>query len=233
MGIEREIKTILDFEKKLWSAKDIAKALADIAHELIQNYPEDQLPEIRLEKGYIIEDTTFWLEDSLVRSKMILIFCYMEVLFSINIAYEECISDLETITTKLKQNFNAQVQYFLLSRKNALYQKNSKRFWQINPKSLKDLRNNLIHFFSVNNDFSIWGEPQEDTEIETLLRQHNPRFLTTNWEEFFLWVSEGMKILIKKFIQDCSENPVNFAKKIEYVKEMVEKYWAKAVIKNN
>lgn len=234
IGIEAEITTLLKIQKKLLGIKDITKELLDISCNLIKEYPKDIMPVIQLDKSKDLNNTTFFLETPLLRSKMILVLCYMDVLFSIITTYEYKISDSEKVITQSKQNFNQYVQRFLLSKHNSFYQKNKKRLWKINPKNLKDLRNRLIHFFSLNNSF--WLSEislEERIRVEnSIWNAMNPQYLLTNADELFSLLSEWARLLLKKFSEDYKTNPLEFNERIAFVKDIIRAHAPKMLIRN-
>lgn len=233
IGIEAEITTLLNIQKKLLGIKDITKELLDISYNLIKEYPRDIIPGIQVKKSKNLNNEMFFLETPLLRSKMILILCYMDVLFSIITAYEYQISNTENIISQSKQNFNHYVQEFLLNKKNSFYQKNKERLRKINPKNLKDLRNRLIHFFSVNNSF--WLSEinlEERTRLEnSIWSETNLQYLITNGDELFSLLKEWTKLLLKKFSKDYNSNPLEFNERIIFVKDIVKAQAPKMLIR--
>ena len=233
IGIEAEITTLLNIQKKLLGIKDITKELLDISCNLIKEYPRDIIPGIQVKKSKNLNNEMFFLETPLLRSKMILILCYMDVLFSIITAYEYQISNTENIISQSKQNFNHYVQEFLLNKKNSFYQKNKERLRKINPKNLKDLRNRLIHFFSVNNSF--WLSEinlEERTRLEnSIWSETNLQYLITNGDELFSLLKEWTKLLLKKFSKDYNSNPLEFNERIIFVKDIVKAQAPKMLIR--
>jgi len=87
---------------------------------------------------------------NIIRSNLIIIFCYLETLFWIYISYEKETSNWEEIRefvtdTNEKRKFFSN---YLLNKKNSFFKENSKRFGNINAKDLIKLRNHLIHYYT-------------------------------------------------------------------------------------
>lgn len=149
--IGKEIDTSLGFDKKLESitkryletleligllAKKLKDNSIDFNHTLSER-PETMADILKL--------------DNPVRSKLIILFAYLETLMRLNFAYENKICDREKIR---KQTFDQVVwesfyRDFCLNINNQWGQKNQERLKNITVQELRYLRNSLTHFFSL------------------------------------------------------------------------------------
>jgi hypothetical protein len=88
--------------------------------------------------------------EELLRIEFISLFSYLETLIYIYTAYNEETSDQIELMSFVNSNRKYVEKFykdFLLSESNNFFKKNKNYLARISPKELRNLRNNLTHFF--------------------------------------------------------------------------------------
>jgi hypothetical protein len=237
--IEKEIKSILDFNKKLDGIKqhylemvDFVLVLSNVIKDnnLDFKFTFNQSPE------NIAEKLNFHIP---TRSQTIILFASLEVLYFLHIAYTKEISDddaLRSVAMADKKFLKRFINEFLLSNNNNYYKLNRSRMSKLNSSKLRDLRNSLTHFFSVSKGISI--APSElDKEARNLEKEAKNKkigeFIIISPDELFNLIKEANLFLLKKWSNDCTQNNTDFKRKISFVSEIVKRNAPVVAYKNN
>lgn len=220
IGIEKEVDAFLSVIDKLESIRDQYVELMDFAM-----HQGKLLKENSINYSYEFKEDPKTISDKLkydlpLRSQTIVLFAFLETLRVLWTAYELGTadeSDLKDASDTAIDNF---IKKFCLNSKNEWYKKNSKRSGKIGVSSLRNLRNNLTHFFAV----SKLGLVHEHTEhVKKMGSKTNHLFQAISPTDLHEMLKSASKIMLETWSSDFSEKPDEFKRKIIFVKEIVEK----------
>lgn len=164
--IDSEILSVLEFNKKLDVIKiDISEILKLTSHlsKIIQDNNLDLNYEIDNNILKIWEKFNFLIP---TRAEFIILFSYLEVLFSVYISFEKEIDDKELIRKEVMNSEETRkfISKFILNINNDYFNKNSKKLWWITSVQLRDLRNSLTHFYSLWDSLIVLVNDNSNTE---------------------------------------------------------------------
>ncbi|MFZ2072413.1 MAG: hypothetical protein WAV10_01900, partial [Minisyncoccia bacterium] len=176
MEIEKEIKNILEFNIKLDSIKESYLEIMDFVVFL-----SDIIKKNNLDFKYNFKEHPEKIADKLtfsfpVRSQMIVLFASLEVIYSLNTAYDKETDNEDELRRNTMDNNNLKkfINSFMLNDKNDYYKKNEVRFSKLNSTKIRDLRNSLTHFFSLSGGLFVIPEilKEKAQGLEKILKQN-------------------------------------------------------------
>jgi len=234
--IEKEIEVFLGFHKRLESIRKQYAELLDLMKVITQKLKENSI-----DFNFTFSESPLTIADKLlinrpIRSEAIVLFANLEVLFCLDIAYENKTSDEKEII-KIARNED-KVKHFLekfcLNRENEWGQKNPERLKHITPDDLRKLRNSLTHFFSVSKGLSVsYDVLNEKTRRLEKATNFKAKFISP--EDLYEIIKGSARLMIKKWSDDCKDclakNSNEFKERILSVKSVVDSYGA-IIIKN-
>lgn len=227
--IEKEVESLLGFSKKLESIGKQYLETLKLAEALVEKLKENSI-----DFSFTLSEDPVSIVDKLrlhrpIRSEMIVLFAVLETLFCLNLAYKYKTSDKNKIR-KLATNIT-EVENFLnhycLSQDNGWIRRNPDRLKDITPIDIRDLRNNLTHFFSVSEKLGI-VHPVLSDKAREIERSINKSFKFISPEDLYGIIKGAFEVMIKKWnrdYQDClRKNSDEFQKAISCVRDIIEKY---------
>lgn len=225
--IQLELDSIFWFENQLNKIKkqfqETLQLTAFLAKKLEENNIEYtyELPD---HPNTIVEKFNFQLP---IRAQFIVLFANLEVIFALYIAFQKETSNEVTIRNILMNSDETRkfLNTILLSEKNEFYLNNKKLFSKISAKRLRELRNSLVHFFSVSWSINLIHNnfTKEARELELKLKKaniHDACFLTPN--ELLELIKAGSRLLFEIWFDLSLSDPDDFKRKIYFVKTIVE-----------
>lgn len=229
MEIEKEIKSILDFNNKLAGIKKQHLEMADLVLHLSKIIKDNNLDfkfTFSEAPDKIAEKLNFHIP---TRSQTIVLFASLEVLYFLHIAYTKEISEddeLRKVAMSDKKFLKRFMNEFLLSNNNEFYKQNRKRLSKLSSSKLRDLRNSLTHFFSVSKGISI-APIELNKESRNLEKEAKNKkigeFIIISPDDLFNLIKDANIYLFKKWSNDCTQNNIDFKRKISFVSEIVKR----------
>lgn len=226
--VEKEVKTILGFKDKIKNLyehyKDLLGCTAEMAKLLKENNIEFKY-NLKYKPETIIEKTKLEIP---IRSQLIILFASLEVLYFLDLAYKDETIDDSKLRTLAMDNKNLKkfLNSFLLTEKNEFYKKEIKRFSKIHSRMLRELRNSLTHFFSINGGelFIVQDHNSEKvTKLEALFKKNKMGKLVSMSPNDLATLVEGAhKVIFKIWDEDFRMDPQKFQRKIQFVIELVK-----------
>ncbi len=238
MEIEKEVKVVVEIEKRLEEIKKHSLSFFDLII-----YLWGKLEENNIDYEYSMENPNNYAEnfkiDFPVRSQMLVIFSFLETVFNLFLAYTYKTSDqlelLNLAMDKGTKNKKLFIDTYLLNTKNTYFNQNN-RLNHINSKSLILLRNSLSHFFSTAskwiqvNHSSYANETRKLEEI--FKKQLNQHTVFLSPEELYWLMNEWIILLLREWSNHFLNDPIEFNSKIKFVRRIVEEFWAKIIYRN-
>lgn len=233
-GIEVEVETFLSFDKKLESIRkqyletlNLVQAMSRKlqAHSIDFKFNLSEHPNTIADKLKM---------DRPVRSKLIVLFAYLETLFCLHIAYESNTSDKKAIIKKAMDPkvVKSFLNNFCLNKENKWSKNNQKRTKDITANNLRDLRNSLTHFFSVDKNLQVADAVLDDKsrKLEKLI-PHKAKFISP--EDLYEIVKDAGMLIMKKwsddYLKSFKEKSNEFSERISFVDKTVKDYGAIAI----
>jgi len=225
MGIDEEIKLLLDYNNKLNNIREkfipILNDLSELAKVIVSNNIPFQFQSTKKDMT-IIEDFELI---QIPRSQMVALFAYMETILCLITIYDNQLDNEREIMEQTKNNIDKLINNYILTDKNYFYNADINKFKKINSKQLKGLRNSLTHFYWVSETVSLipnWIDTKIKI-VEDMLDKdnHNHTFLTP---DDLYWLLKGaVKLILDKRSNHSQTNSKEFKIKIEFVMSIVEK----------
>jgi hypothetical protein len=226
-NVSKEIEDLLSLEEKIISIQEGYNDLLEFNTTLLKIVKQNNLEFNTNITMKNIEDNLKLFQDFRypTRSTIIALFSYIEVLYCIDLAYQNSISDpikiLKLSTDKSVKKF---ITNYILNDSNDFYKANKQRFSKITSKQLRQLRNLLVHFFSTNAEISIHPKNFEEKAriIEAEFEksgQSNFIFLSSN--DLYNLVKDSSMLLLNEWSNDFQSRPDQFKKMIFCVKKLV------------
>lgn len=220
MNIESEVKSFLTFGEKLESIREQHLELIDLvihqAKILKKNDVEYPFP-FKKYPGEIANDLQY---DVPLRSQIIVLFAFLETLRVLWTAYELETDDELKLKNASNEAIDKFIKEFCLTEKNKWYKNNRKRSGKIGVKCLRELRNNLTHFFAVSKLGLI---PSFNEKFEEISKKTNYKFQAISPNDLYEIIKSASKIMLETWSKECTDQPEKFQKKIIFVKQIVEK----------
>lgn len=234
--IQLELDSIFWFENQLKKIKKQFQETLQLTAFLAKKLEENNIDysyDLIEHPNAIVGKFNFQLP---IRSQFIVLFANLEVIFALYIAFQKETSDENLIRNTLMDQEETRkfLNIFLLSEKNEFYLSNKKLFSKISAKKLRELRNSLAHFFSVSWTINLIHNDltKEARALELKLKIaniHDTSFLTP--EDLFNLIKSSSRLLFKIWSDLYLDDPVDFKRKIFFVKTIVEER-AAVTIKN-
>lgn len=224
-NIEKEIEKILDYNNKMKALQEITVEMLWLLGNSMKLLKSKriQMPlpqDTKITEKYLNQET-FNTQQVLTRSNMILVFSYIETLFCIITAYTLELDNQESIVYNSKNKLINNIEKYLIGKKNTYFINNKEKLWKLTAKSLRDLRNWLVHFYSVfpQKIALSEGEFKKWEKITTLFNEENIVILSSM--DLFELTKVGSKIFIQELAYDFKHNKNSFNRKIEIVKKVI------------
>lgn len=237
MDIEKEVESLLGFDKKLRSIRlQYAETIALVQH-LAKKLKDNGIDfEFNLtEKPETIADKLkLYLP---LRSQMIVLFSNLEVLFCLSIAYQNKTDNDKEIRDAAKDSKVVRkfINSYCLTEKNEWFKKNKGIISGISAKKLRGLRNSLTHFFSVSPSISIVPAVLDEKarKLEKIFKENGfqkPVFISP--EDLYEMTKGAGRLAIEEWNDDSRRNQTEFKEGILAIKSVIEKNGA-AIIKDS
>lgn len=227
MEIDKEVESLLGFEKKLELIRkqysEVLNACLFLAEKLQKNnidfgeYKFSEKPET------ISEKLKLHLP---IRSQMIVLFSNLEVLFALHIAYQEQTDDDDfirkmTMDKKIVRKF---LSGYCLTDDNEWYKKNKKGF-SVSAWQFRKFRNSLTHFFSVSDGIAISPDAMknEAMEVQKSLKKVGSKIAFLSPEDLYAMIKGAVVLMMKEWHNDSLLHGDNFARRMSAVQSVVEK----------
>jgi len=230
--IEKEIETILGFDKKLESIRKQYLEMIELAQVMSQKIKENSI-----DFSFNFSEHPNTIVDKLkmnhpVRSKFIVLFANLDTLLCLNIAYENRTSDRKVIIDKATKDpcvIKSFLEKFCLNEENEWGRKNQERLKNITADNLRRLRNSLIHFFSVDKNLQV-AEAVLDDKSRRIEQATDFRTKFISPEDLYEIIKGAYILMIKKWNDDCldslSKKSDEFKEKILSVNNIIKNYGA-------
>lgn len=226
--IEKEVDSILGFDKKLESIKKQHRETLGLIETLTKKLKENSL-EFKLtlsEHPSTMADKLIYYNP--IRFQMVALFAYLEVLLRLNYAYDNKIDDGERIRKialkpKVWKDF---YNDYCLSQGNEWVKENSERAKHITAKEFRYLRNSLTHFLSVDVGIQIMDDHLND-KARRLEKRTKFKMKFISPQDLYEIIKGVAILMIKKWSDDCQKclqlNSNEFKEKILSVNKLIEK----------
>lgn len=233
MEIEKEIESLLGFQKKLDEIREQYLDMLKFVQFLGQKLKENNIDFIyNFEKNPTLVAEKFNLHLP-IRSQAIVLFASLEVLYLLHIAYEKEVDDdnsLREIAMKDSNFLKLFLNSFLLTDKNSYYKNNKARLSKIDSGKIRGLRNSLTHFFSLSASGVSMAPKildEKARKFENILKQNkHGNIVFISPEDLYELIRYSYVLRMKKWSDDFQSNPDDFKRKIEFVINVVKKYGA-------
>jgi hypothetical protein len=235
--IEKETESLLNLDKKIESIRKQYLETIDFVQFLA-----GKLKENSIDFSYNFSEHPQTIVEKLkverpVRSEMIVLFAYLEVLLCLNVAYDNKTSNDDVIRRLVmnQDTIKAFIRDFCLSTDNEWGKKNKDRLKRITVDDVRKLRNSLTHFFSVGKGLAI-SHAYLDEKARQLEKatQFKAKFVSP--EDLYEILKGSAKLIITKWSNDCKKSLAecsdDFKEKILSVRDVVASQGA-MVVKNN
>lgn len=233
-GIEVEVKSFLDIEKKHDSIRKQYVETLDAMHKLLKILEDNKISvniTLTEEPSAIANKLK---ADRPVRAEMVVLFAYLETLICLNIAYENKTSDKKTIIDKAMDNqmIKSFIKEYCLNPKNDWCVTNPERSRKINANDIRLLRNALTHFFSVDQGLSV-AHAYLNEKSRKIEKASKYQIKIISPEDLLEIINGSARLMIGKWSDQCKEclstNSSEFKNKILSVKNVVELHGANIV----
>lgn len=237
--IEEEIKSLLWFNNKKSKIKDWYMESLDFILHTADILKQNNIKNTFQTKINHSEIANLFEIEQLLRVEFISLFSYLETLIYIYTAYNEETSnqnDLMKFVNGNREYVEKFYKTFLLNEENNYFKKNKNYLARISPKELRNLRNNLTHFFWVSQKITIIPE---NNKVKEKVRKSEKLLNKNKWNDIWFISSNDLyqllistaKQLIIIFNNDFINNPDSFNSKIKYVEQIVKEK-APLLVKN-
>lgn len=231
--IEKEIKSLLGVEEKLESIRKQYKEMVELVEVLAGKIKENSM-----DFNFTFSEDPSNIADKLkfnrpIRSEMIVLFANLETLFCLNLAYENKTFDKDEIRKLATNSRNVEdfIKRFCLTQDNEWIKYNPERLKDTTAKDIRYLRNNLTHFFSVDEKLGII-HPALNEKARRVERKMNASFKFISTEDLYGIIKGAAKLMILKWSKDYEEDSDEFRQRISFVKNIIKKRGA-VIIKEN
>ncbi len=236
--IDKEIKSILNFQTKLDQIREQHLNTLDLV-----SYLAKKLKDANIDFKYDIKEKPATFADKLefdlpLRSQMIVLFSYLEVLYFLDLAYIHETIDENGIKKIAMDDKNVKkfLNKFILAKNNEYYNDNS-RLRKLNSQTLRNLRNSLIHFFSLSSEgLSVMPSflDKKARKLEKVFKESkNGNVFFISPDDLYEMIRSGYILRLNNWSEDFQKNNNIFKKKIKSVISLVYKYGAVTVFNKN
>lgn len=226
ISIDHEIETVRNMRKRMISIASQVSDWLGFVVEVKKNHPNFQYSFTEAPHN-IIQKLHF---DKPIRAECILLFSYLEVMRCLWTAYEKETDNPKDLKDASDNTMDIFIQRFCLAKENKWVRKNSKRAGKLCASKIRDLRNSLVHFFSLpNNGFSL--SQNFGQEEEKLMKQTNSKVQFLSPDDLHEMLQGAAEILFLEW--DNAHKNGEFPQKIQYVKNVVERDGALFFTKNS
>lgn len=232
--IESEVEGILSINDKLADLSDgfsdVLKLMLDLFSRLEEFEPNIRKEKFKLENTKDLNSLLKKLEGIFSpRSHMIVLMSSLEVLLAFYVAYDYEISTKKEIIAKMTGKNNNATEFldnFVLTDKNNYFNVNKKKLSPIKSLDLRNLRNDLVHFFSVSEKFIISYDKQPDEEY---IKEKLKNVLLLSVKDLAYLVKDAHLLMISNWMNDFRKDKVIFNIKIKHVSKIVDDYAARMI----
>lgn len=239
--IEKESDAVFGVENKLREISDYYRDLLGLTEKLSvvlkENNIEDWSFNLNKDPRNFTEILSYHVP---VRTKMILLFTKLEVMYFLYLAYtKEVDSEVELREfamkdEKLRKTF---IRKFLLSEDNDFYKQHIVRLSKLDAGKIIRLRNSLVHFFSLSSDsIGICAEKfsNDARKFEKYAKsKKRGSMVIISPSDLQELIKSAHIILFKRWTNDTLQDNPTFKRKIGFVNNVVSEYGAVAVYYNN
>lgn len=235
MEIEKEIESLLGFNKKLDGIKDSYLEMVAFVQFL-----SNKLKENHIDFSFNFKEHPEKIADKLgfhipLRSQMIVLFASLDVLFNLHTVYENetCDNDKLRDLTMNTDNTKKFLNCFLLNEDNQYYKDNKIRLSKIDSGKLRNLRNSLTHFFSTAGGLFITPEllREKATSFEKTLKQNkHGNIVSISPDDLHELVKSANILQMRKWSDDFKNSSADFKRKIQFVIDVVKREGAIVVL---
>lgn len=218
VGIEEEVLEVIQVDVKLDGIRDQFLELLDLCM-----YQSTLLKENSISYSFDFKEDPKEIAEKLnkklsIRSQSIVLFAYLETLRVLWTAYELKTFDELVLKNASNSSIDKFIKEFCLNNRNEWFKKNSKRSGQIGVKSLRDLRNNLTHFFSVSKLGLVYS--YEDIHDDLRKGTNNTvQFISPT--DIYEMIKSAARIMLEVWSNDFKRNGSEFKERIYFVNELV------------
>lgn len=227
--IEQEVESLLGFSKKIDNIHNHYRDLLRLTKFLADKLKENDIDYVYNSSIDFEGITDIFKFNSPFRCQLISLFSSLEVLFVINLAYENKTDnegDLISLAVNEKE-IKKFINKFILTDDNKYFLDNKNILKKIDSNKFRKLRNSLVHFFSVpEGGVSISHEDlrSKSRKIENLSKSNkkgNVVFLSE--KDIASLIKEANLLVMDSWSYDFKENEALFKEKIKFVINLVEK----------
>jgi hypothetical protein len=234
--IEKEVNSFLDFQKKLDAIREQHMETLELVSFLIKKLEVNNIKfnEYKLKEnpGSIAEKFNF---DLPIRSQVIVLFASLEVLYYLDIAYNEEFEDEDKMREFAMNDKNVKkfINSLILNDENKYYKKNKKRLCKMNSKSLRNLRNSLTHFFSLppgGPSLAPSNVKERVLKLENILKRNklgNVIFISP--DDLYELFKTAHILRLERWNDNFYNDRDGFKRKFKFVINLVEKYGAVSI----
>jgi len=236
MEIEKEIDCLLNFQEKLEDIKDLYR---DSLQSVISLSEKLKAANIEPEYGIkgslqnILEKFNFVLP---LRVQLIALFASLEVLYFLDIAYNQEIDNDNKMRcfASNEKNIKIFLNSLVLSIENEYYKNNKNRLSRITAKKLRNLRNALTHFFSLPK-LGFFVVPENSHEkaqkLEALFKLNGHKdIIFISPKDLYELIKFAHILRLKGWNDDFYSNKDEFKRKFQFVINLVKEYGAVSII---
>jgi hypothetical protein len=229
MEIEKEISDFIGFNEKIGSLKENYLELLNFTTFLSNKLVENNIDFKYSLKEDLQEVAQKFNYSTPIRSQVIVLFTSLDVLFNLHMAYEiETVDEDElrklTMDTKQTKKF---INDFLLTENNQFYKDNKIRLSKIDSGKIKELRNSLVHFFSIGQSGLSLISSKFDAEgrkFERIFKQNKKgNIIFISPEDLYGLIKSATLLRVAKWSEDCYNDNTAFKNKIRFTNELITK----------
>lgn len=230
--IDLEVDELFQLQKKVDGLRENILDLMGLIDVMGTTIKEGNLDfEYTLKEN--IDDIANKLEiHQLTRIQSVAVFCGIETLICLYTAYEFETSDEREIRDYVMNTEHTRkiINKLLLSPENTFFSRNRKKLSKVHATKLRNLRNSLVHFFSVKGlNLASEGLIDKARKLEKI--KHDVTFISPN--ELYELEKAASILLLKIWSRDCSNDKNLFKLKINHVKQVVKQSGAVLIDGNN
>lgn len=220
--IDKEVESMLGFELKLEKIRIQYLEMLDLVGVMSKTIQDNKLDfEFTFSENpeKITENLSHYY---ITRAEMIVLFANLDTLLCLYTAYEFNINNENEIRTKIMDSkyVKSFLNEFILNTSNLYYKKNETRFKKINAKQIRDLRNKLTHFFSVQGLNLIPNKLEKEARVLEQKIGHSISFISPF--DFYKLIKNASLLLVVRWSNDFNDKRNKFDSSIDHVKKIVE-----------